>query len=271
MAAPFAGVERVHVEIRRARLLSGATQAEGVVVVIDVFRAFSVCAYAAALGARPLLAVADIERGLQLRRCYPDAVLSGEAGAWPVPGYDLGNSPSELLRAVAGGLELAGRPFVQRTGAGTQGVIHSRHARRIFVASLVNAVATALAIRRLAPRLVTLVAMGRAAHESTEEDELCAEAIEAYLRGEPWPVERKLSELWATPRVQGLLAGELPPFPPSDVALCLAFNLFDFALQARRRGDVAVIRPVRVPEARLYRQAVHPASPSGVLPPDGGR
>lgn len=243
-------------EIRRTRLLSGARYAEGVVVIIDVFRAFSVCAYAAALGARPLLAVADAERGRQLRQRYPDAVLSGESGAWPLPGYDLGNSPSELMRAVAGGLKLAGRPFVQRTGAGTQGAIYSRRARRVFVASLLNAVATALAIRRLAPEVVTLVAMGRAAHDPTEEDEVCAEAIEAYLRGEEWPVERKLSELWATPRVQGLLAGELPPFAPSDVPLCLAFNLFDFALQARRCTDVAVIRPIRVPEARLYRHSV---------------
>ncbi len=252
-------------DIRRTRLLAGVVEAEGVVVIIDVFRAFSVCAYAAALGARPLLAVADKDRGLALRQRYPDAVLSGESGAWPLPGYDMGNSPSELLRAVAGGLRLTGRPFVQRTGAGTQGVIYSRKARRIYVASLVNAVATALAIRRLEPPVVTLVAMGRAARETTEEDELCAEAIEAHLRGAEWPAARRLSELWETPRVQGLLAGELPPFPPSDVPLCMAYNLFDFALRARRVGDVAVIRPVPVPEARLYPTAVagDPASPPG--------
>lgn len=252
-------------EIRRTRLLAGAVEAEGVVVIIDVFRAFSVSAYAAALGARPLLAVADKERGWALRERYPDAVLSGEAGAWPLPGYDMGNSPSELLRAVAGGLRLAGRPFVQRTGAGTQGVIFSRKARRTYVASLANAVATALAIRRLEPARVTLVAMGRAAREPTEEDELCAEAIEAHLRGDRWPAAQRLGELWATRRVQGLLAGELPPFPPSDVPLCLAYNLFDFALRARRVGDVAVIRPIRVPEARLYPATVpdRPAGPPG--------
>lgn len=239
-------------EIRRLRLLEGARAAQGVVVIIDVFRAFTVCAYAAALGARPLVAVADADRARQLKRRLPRAVLSGEVRAWPIPGFDLGNSPSELLRAVAGGLKLARRPFIQRTGAGTQGVIHSRRARRIFVASLANAVATALAIRRLAPPVVTLVAMGRAAEEPTDEDELCAEAIEAYLRGEEWPAGRRLADLFHTRRVQGLLAGELPRFPPSDVALCLAFNLFDFALQARRSGDVAVIRPIRVSEARLY-------------------
>lgn len=250
-------------EIRRERLLSGAGQAEGVVVIIDVFRAFSVTAYAAALGARPLLAVADPARGLALRQRLPGAVLSGESGAWPLPGYDLGNSPSELLRAAAAGLRLAGRPLVQRTGAGTQGLLHSPRARGLFAASLVNAVATALAIRRARPARVTLVAMGRAAREPTEEDELCAEAIEAYLRGEPWPAARRLGELWATPRVQGLLAGELPPFPPSDVALCLAFNLFDFALRARRAGDVAVLRPVRVPEARLYPALTGPPGAPG--------
>lgn len=234
-------------QVRRTRLLEGAASAEGVAVIIDVFRAFSLCAYAAALGARPLVAVAEADRALKLRRRWPRAVLSGESGGWPLPGFDLGNSPSELLRQAASGLNLRGRPFVQRTSAGTQGVMAASRARQLFVASLVNAAATAAVMRSLRPELVTLVAMGNAGRSVAEEDEACAEALEAYLTDRPWKAEQVLADLVQTRRVQDLLAHRLEPFWPSDVALCLAVNLFPFALHARRAGELAIIRPVPAP------------------------
>lgn len=232
------------VEIRRTRLLQGAREAEGVVVIIDVFRAFTVAAYAAALGAHPLVAVAGAHEALALRARHPDAVLSGEQGGWQLEGFDFGNSPGDLLRAAASGRALQGRPFVQRTSSGTQGVTHSAQASRVFAASLVNAVATARVIRRLDPPLVTLVAMGRLASARAEEDEVCAEAIEAHLSGRQWPAAKRLEELVRTCRVQEILGGSLPYFPPSDVALCLAWDLFPFALRARRAGAAVFLRPV---------------------------
>jgi len=246
--------------VRRERLLEGARRAEGVVVVIDVFRAFSLCAYAAALGARPLVAVADAREALAIKERHPDAVLSGERGGWRLEGFDLGNSPSELLRWVACGHPLRNRPFVQRTSAGTQGLLGATRARALFVAGLVNAWATAWAIRAMRARLVTVVAMGWAGQEPTEEDEACAEALQHYLTGRPWDLREAVRAMVQAPRVANLLAHELPPFWPSDVSLCLAANLFPFALRARRAGPVAVIRPVPVPAAA-------PAPPGRSGPP----
>ena len=231
-------------QVRRTRLLEGAASAQGVAVIIDVFRAFSVCCYAAALGARPLVAVADAEQARRLRRRWPDAVLSGESGGWPLPGFDLGNSPSELLRMAAAGPAVRGRPFIQRTSAGTQGLMAARGATALFVAGLVNARATARAVRALQPQVVTLVAMGYSAQRPAEEDELCAEALEAYLLERPWDAAGAIGRLVQTPRVQDLLAHCLEPFWPSDVGLCLAVDLFPFALRARRAGTCALIRPV---------------------------
>ncbi|WP_324717903.1 2-phosphosulfolactate phosphatase [Carboxydochorda subterranea] len=233
------------VEIRRARLLEGARSAEGVVVIIDVLRAFSVAAYAAALGARPLVAVAHRDQALALRERHPQAVLSGEAGGWPLPGFDFGNSPGELLRAVARGRSLRGRPFIQRTSSGTQGVTLATRARHVFAASFVNAPATASAIRKLRPDVVTLVAMGVLGDVPAEEDEMCAEALETLLRGAEWSPHR-LAGLAAGPRVGGILRGELPYLPAWDVGLCLAYGLFPFALRARRAGDAVFLRPVWV-------------------------
>lgn len=251
-------------EVRRSRLVEGAASARGVVVIIDVFRAFSLSAYAAALDAQPLVAVAREEQALSLRQTWPHAVLSGERDGWPLEGFDLGNSPTELLRRVTAGQPVRGRPFIQRTSAGTQGLAAARHARRLFAASLVNAAATAHVIASTRAPLVTLVAMGQGGRGPAEEDEACADALEAYLTGRPWPAEAELARLMATPRVKRLLAGGLPPFPPSDVALCLAVDLFPFALEARRWGELVFIRPVPALPG-----SPSPPWPGGPPPPPG--
>lgn len=266
-------------QIYRSRLIEGARTARGAVVIIDVFRAFSVCAYAAALGARPLLAAADtgVARSFKARR--PQTLLSGEEGGWPIEGFDLGNSPTALLQMVAGGKRVQGRPFLQRTSSGTQGLMAAAgRAGWLFAASLVNAQATAAAVRALRPPAVTLVAMGLGGSEPAIEDEVCAQAIEAYLKGEPWDTAAAAATLYGSDRVRRLLAGAFEPFAPSDVQLCLAFNLFPFTLRARRRGALAVIRPFVAPGGRHrpgegQRPAVsaggppEPPAPPSALPP----
>ena len=96
------------------RGLSGAAVARGLVVVIDVLRAFTTAAYAFAGGATKILLVRTVEEALALRELVPDALLIGEVGGRLIPGLDLNNSPS-----VMAATEVAGRPLIQRTGAGT--------------------------------------------------------------------------------------------------------------------------------------------------------
>jgi hypothetical protein len=57
-----------------------AEQAEGIVVVIDVIRAFTVAAYAFAGGAQRLWLVRTVEEALALREREPGALLAGEIG-----------------------------------------------------------------------------------------------------------------------------------------------------------------------------------------------
>ncbi len=249
-------------EVLRTRFVDGARRARGVVVIIDVFRAFSLCAYAAALGARPLLVTADTQVARAFKARRPQALLAGEEGGWPIPGFDLGNSPTQLLQMVASGGSVRERPWLQRTSAGTQGVMVAGSARCLFVASLVNARATAAAVRALQPACVTLVAMGLAGREVAIEDEACAEAIAAHLAGQPWDGARAAHLLYTSARVRELLAGSFEPFPPSDVALCLAVDLFPFALKARRRGPLALIRPLVVQERHPRPRLLRPGRPS---------
>ena len=90
----------------------------GVVVAVDVLRAFTTAAYAFAAGAAAIWLVAGVEEALELGRRIPGALVMGEERGRRPPGFDLSNSPVEASRA-----DLGGRVLVQRTSAGTQGVI----------------------------------------------------------------------------------------------------------------------------------------------------
>ncbi len=91
-------------------------EARGVVIVIDVIRAFTVAAYAFAGGAARLWLVSAVDEAFALREREPGALLAGEVGGRLIPGFDFNNSPS-LMAAT----EVHGRLLIQRTGAGTQG------------------------------------------------------------------------------------------------------------------------------------------------------
>ena len=93
--------------------LSGARSATGIVVVVDVLRAFTTAAYAFAAGIEEIELVATVEEAL----ARPGFRL-GEVGGRLIPGFDHNNSPSQLL-----GKKLSGRA-VLRTVEPTDPVSH---------------------------------------------------------------------------------------------------------------------------------------------------
>ena len=127
-----------NLEIRRVNL-QDATVAQGVVIVIDVIRAFSVAAYAFSRGAQRLWLVRSIEDAFALREREPNALLAGEVGGRLIPGFDFNNSPSLMAAA-----DVNGRLLIQCTGAGTQGAVGAVNATHMLICSLVNAKATAI-------------------------------------------------------------------------------------------------------------------------------
>jgi 2-phosphosulfolactate phosphatase len=162
-------------------LLAGAERATGSVAVIDVFRAFTTAAVALANGASQIVMVGTVEEALTLRTNGAAHVCMGEVQGRKPDEFDLGNSPFELLTVALGGATI-----VQRTSAGTQGVIAAaRGANRLYAASLVTASATARALRSGPPDRITLVAMGDNGTLRTDEDELCALHLRNLLEGRP--------------------------------------------------------------------------------------
>ncbi|MBD3309896.1 2-phosphosulfolactate phosphatase, partial [Candidatus Woesearchaeota archaeon] len=164
-------------EIRIDSLVEGARRAEGLVVVIDVFRAFTTAAYIFANGAEKIIPVAGIDEALELRRQNPNYVLTGERKGVMPAGFDYGNSPCILQDT-----DFSGKTAVMSTSAGTCGIICAKKAGEIVLGSFVCAKAVADYILKKRPDTVTLVALGNAGLKKTDEDELCAAYIKELLQ-----------------------------------------------------------------------------------------
>lgn len=227
-----------------SRLKEGAQAARGIAVVVDVYRAFSCAALLFSLGAEAVILMGSVEEALAYRQENPDALLVGEVEGMPIPGFDLPNSPSEILGA--GPDFFNGRTVVQRTSSGVQGALLALDgADVIFLGSYLNARATAKAIQALAPPEVHIVAMGRQMVEPTAEDEWCARYMAHLLGAGPYDHLEALREILFSPETKKFLEGTHPHYPPQDPVVCLQRDMVGLALVARREGSLAVVRASR--------------------------
>lgn len=223
-------------KIVRNSCIRGAREAEGLIVVIDVFRAFSCQPLFFHFGAARVILEADVQKALRLKEANPDFILVGEHNEVPLEGADLGNSPSEIVRQ--GKDFFKDRTVVHRTTAGVTGVTAAMEkADEIILGSFVMARAIAEHIKRRQPELVTLLAMGDRARQKAPEDEACADYLEHLLAGRACDPVRVFEEVVFQPTAQKFITGAKEYLPREDPIFCLQRDLFDFVLLARRVDD----------------------------------
>jgi 2-phosphosulfolactate phosphatase len=226
-------------KIEILEFVEGARRARGVTVIIDVFRAFSVACYAYDSKAAGIIATAGVEEAFRLRTGYNNSVLVGERDEKKIPGFDFGNSPTEIIQA-----DLKGKTVIQTTTAGTQGLVNASGSDILITGSFVNAGAIIKYIRTLNPDLVSLVAMGYRAEVSAEEDLMCAEYIRNGLLETRKPTEEDISKLMHTSGKRFFNPDNVNFSPPSDFFLCTMTERFNFILKAEMRtdGNVALFK-----------------------------
>jgi 2-phosphosulfolactate phosphatase len=213
-------------------LIEGARRARGLAVIIDVFRAFSTACYAVRNGAVGIIPVGDVELAYKLKKENSDHVLMGERKGQKLPGFDYGNSPTEIQT-----VDFSGKIVIQTTSAGTQGFANAKNADELISGSFVNAEAIATYIRKKSPDGVSLVCMGTWAVERSEEDTLCAEYIADRLH------HRKIDRLAIYNRLKASRSARkfFDPAatwaPEKDFDLCLNIGFCDFVLKAEKRQD----------------------------------
>ncbi|MEP6668502.1 MAG: 2-phosphosulfolactate phosphatase [Chthoniobacter sp.] len=192
-----------------ARDLSGTT-----CVVFDVLRATSSMVTGLANGVSEIHPVCTIEEAHALKARLPDVVLGGERQGDPIPGFDIGNSPSEYLG-------LKGRRVVTTTTNGTVALRACERAARVLVGALLNLGALSAALRALAPKKVLLV---------------CAGTFDTFALEDAYAAGRLIAELPGASRTDAAqtVAVLAAQYPNSLDALRLARN--GQALTATDRG-----------------------------------
>lgn len=227
-------------DISRASLLEGAKSARGVAVIIDVFRAFTCSPLLFSLGIQKSILVSTPEDAFALKESNKDFALIGEVDGIPIEGFDLGNSPSEILKR--GASFFSGKTVVQRTSSGVQGVLAALDvADEVLPASYALAKSTARYILSNQPQHVSLVAMGWALKEIAPEDEWCARYISHLLGVGDYNHNEALGEILFNKMTQKFFNPDQPHFPPEDPILCLQPNIYDFVLKAQREGNLVAI------------------------------
>ena len=176
---------RVHVAftpVEAARVPTG--------IVVDVLRATSTIVQALDAGYRTVYCCAEVEEARALKEELGDAVLGGERGGNPLPGFDFGNSPLEYLSPQA-------EEVVITTTNGTRAVVGAAaNCDLVLIGSMLNLDAVA-ALARERDEDVEVVCAGLRGGPS-EDDAYCAGRIAALLGGEATEAAERALELAAS-------------------------------------------------------------------------
>ena len=215
--------------IRRLSLIEGAKRAEGLAVVIDVFRAFTTAAYIFANGAERIYPVASLEKAFSLKEENPDWILIGERDGIRVEGFDYGNSPYEVSM-----VDFSGKTIIQTTSAGTQGLMAAMNAEEILPGSFVMAGAIIEYIKDRSPETVSLVAMGWGGKERSTEDELFADYVEYQLKGMNPDFQAMKQKIRESSAGAKFFDPKQPQFVEGDFHCAMDINRFNFCLRLKK-------------------------------------
>lgn len=215
--------------IKVLHMVEGAKEATGITVIIDVFRAFTVEAYLMNNGAEKLIPVGDMQIAYDYKEKNKDCILIGERHGKILPGFDYGNSPSQIQD-----VDFSGKIVLHTTSAGTQGIANAKNADEVLTGSLVNAKAIAEYIKMKNPEDVSLVCMGLEAKSQTEEDNLCAYYIKSLLEGKNIELDKEIEKLKVTSGAKFFDKNQQDVFPEPDFYLSTEVNKFNFVLKVEK-------------------------------------
>ena len=215
--------------VKILHMVEGAKKATGVAVIIDVFRAFTVEAYLMNNGAERIIPIGDIDIAYNMKKENPNIILVGERHGKIMPGFDYGNSPSQIEK-----IDFSNKVIVHTTSAGTQGIVNAKNADVILTGSLVNAKAIAEYIMQNNYQDISLVCMGLENERQTEEDNLCAYYIKSILENKPIELKDEIENLKETSGKKFFDSSLQEIFPEKDFYLSTEVNKFDFVLKLEK-------------------------------------
>jgi 2-phosphosulfolactate phosphatase len=209
----------------------------GIVLIIDVLRAFSNAAYAFSCGAKEIILVSTVEEALNLKEKLPKLKAMGEVGGLPPEGFDYGNSPTQIIQE-----DLTGLRLIQRTGAGTQGAVRCVNADLMLAVSFVVAGATIRHVLKIAPIEITFVITGGS---NNDEDVSCAEYLEALFKNQKPDKQSFIKRVYDSRDAKQHLDPNQPEFPETDLDYCTQIDRFNFSMPITRKNELLLMRAMQ--------------------------
>ncbi len=220
-------------EINTYQFISGAKKAEGLTVIIDVFRAYTTAAYLFEQGAEEVYIVSKIKTAEYLRKKLDNPVLIGERKGIKLKGFDYNNSPYFISQKNFGGCQI-----ILSTSAGTKGIINAENADEIITGSFVNVSAVAEYIKTKSPEIVSLVAMGNNGVSRAEEDLLYLETLEKLLTDQEILSQSVIRDkLIETAGKRFFDEKTQKEMPKEDFYYSLTLDKFDFIIKAHKYAE----------------------------------
>lgn len=218
------------------KIVNDAKLATGLTVVIDVFRAFTVEPYLINNGAKKLIPVGDMQIAYDYKNKDNNCILIGERNGIILPGFDYGNSPSQIEN-----IDFSGKTIIHTTSCGTQGIVNSTNAKEIITGSLVNAKAIVKYIIQNKIEEISLLALSRPGELPFDEDVLCAKYIKGMLENNPLSnLDEEIEKLKTTTGSKFFNSLGQKDFPEKDFYLCTEINKFDFVLKVKKDENLYI-------------------------------
>lgn len=229
-------------KIEILQLIEGAKKAEGITVIIDVFRCFTFEAFALNANISHLYPVGEIDKCLNLKKAHPDYIIAGERDGITLPGFDTGNSPAKLMMNY----DLNGKTIVHSTSSGVQGIINAKNATEIIGGSFSTAKSIAQYIKYKKPDKVSLVCMGWNCQRPTDEDTLCAKYIRSLILDEENNIYDELCSFKDGCGKHFFDNKDKDSFPMPDFFMCLMPNIFNFILKINYNDELKLYETKKV-------------------------
>ena len=143
------------------------------IVAVDVIRATTMAVTAVALGRR-CFPVSTVQEAFSLAKRLDRPVLAGELGGIMPAGFEMSNSPADLIKRTD-----IHRPLILLSSSGTQLIARARGADAVYVACFRNVSATARTVGKKHSRVAVIGAGSRG--EFREEDQMCCAWVAQQL------------------------------------------------------------------------------------------
>jgi len=215
-------------EIKNLKFLKGAKKAEGLTVIVDVFRAYTTAAYLFDMKADKIFIVSKIETAKKLKKELDSPILIGERKGIKLADFDYNNSPYFISQH-----NFSGKEIVLSTSAGTKGIIEAAEADEIITGSFVNIAAAAKYIKNKKAEIISIVAMGNNGITEAAEDNLYVQELNKLLKGKEILSQNEIKNRLRTPAGDRFFVeATQTEMPKEDFEYCLKINKFDFVIKA---------------------------------------